>query len=392
MSGYPRNLSYFVRRLANYSRNTFKLQTLNQSTASASQIITVDLPNNALVDLNTLSWYFEGTTTATTNTCSFPRNIESIIERLELEVNGQLISGGCQFYNHLWNIIADTTFGDDVTNRRKILQNATDKAASGANETSVPFTIANWLGPLGSMKPEVLDTNLLGNVRLRITLASPNVLISSATAVVGPSYSLANMFFSVDTISIDDGNFYAMHDAFLSKGGVYEIPFNNYYSFSATTTTSGATKFSLSTQSLNMVWATFVQGSATVSGVTPNTVDTTINNASYFRRFGGGAGTAGDGMKYQFNINNVYYPNYQATNTQAFQLLNNAYGLTQDTLGGCYKGIDTLTKWNRFYWVGAQSFAHNTADDERYISGIDTRGNVDTAFKNDGLPSLVMAF
>ena len=95
---------------------------------------------------------------------------------------------------------------------------------------------------------------------------------------------------------------------------------------------------------------------------------------------GHGAGTAGDGLRYQFNINNVYYPNYQATNTQAYQLLQNAYGLTQDTLGGCYRGRDTLTKWNRFYWVAAQSFTHNTADDERYISGIDTRGNVAQCF------------
>lgn len=376
MSGYPRNLSYFVRRLANYSRNTFKLQTLNQDTATANQIITVDLPNNALVDLNTLTWYFEGTTTSATNFCTFPRNIESLIERLELEVNGQLVSGGCQFYNHLFNIIADTSFGDDVTNRRRILQNSTDVVVPTANVANVPFTIVNWLGPLGSMKPEVLDTNLLGNVRLRITLASPSVLVSSTTAVTGPSFSLNKMFFSVDTISIDDGNFYAMHDAFLSKGGVYEIPFNNYYSFSSTAAAQGAAKFSLSTQSLNMVWATFVNGSAG----TPNTLDANINSSSYFRRSGNGGGTAGDGLRYQFNINNVYYPNYQATNTQAFQLLQNAYGLAQDTLGGVYRGLDTLTKWNQRFWVGCQSFAHNTADDERYISGIDTRGNVAQCF------------
>lgn len=376
MSGYPRNLSYFVRRLANYSRNTFKLQTLNQSTASASSIITVDLPNNALVDLNTLSWYFEGLTSATTNFCAFPRNIESIIERLELEVNGQLISGGCQFYNHLWNIIADTTFGDDVNNRRKILQNSTDVAAPTAQPPLTPFTIANWLGPLGSMKPEVLDTNLLGNVRLRITLASPSVLVSSATAVVNPGFTLSNMFFSVDTISIDDGNFYAMHDAFLSKGGVYEIPFNNYYSFSATAAASGATKFSLSTQSLNMVWATFVNGSAG----TPNALNTSIKNASYFRRSGNGTNYTTTPMRFQFNINNVYYPNYQATATQAYQLMQNAYGLSQDTLGGVYPSLNTLDLWNQQFWVAVESFAHNTASDERYISGIDTRGNVAQAF------------
>jgi hypothetical protein len=90
MSGYPRNLSYFVRKLNNYSRNTFKLQTLNQDTATPSQIITVDLPNNALVDLNTLSWFFNGSVTGTGGNAQFPRNIESIIERVEVEINGQL--------------------------------------------------------------------------------------------------------------------------------------------------------------------------------------------------------------------------------------------------------------------------------------------------------------
>lgn len=390
MSGYPRNLSYFVRKLNNYSRNTFKLQTLNQSTASASQIITVDLPNNALVDLNTLSWYFEGTCTGTGGAAQLPRNIESIIERVEVEVNGQLVSGGCASYNQLWNILADTTFGDDVTNRRRILQNATEvglaagnlpgitgaiAAGNIANQAAVPFTITNWLGFLGSCKPEVLDTNLLGNVRVRITLAPTSVCVFG-TNTTAATYSLANMYFSVDTISIDDGNFYSMHEQFLSKGGVYEIPFNNYYSFSQTSGASGALKFSLSTQSLNMVWATFVNGAAG----TPSALDTNIASSSFFRRSGAGSGANGDGMRWQFNINNVYYPNYQLTNTQAYQQMLNAYGLSQDTLGGGYRGCDTLTKWNGRYWVAVQSFCHNTADDERFISGIDTRGNVAQAF------------
>lgn len=77
MSAYPRNLSYFVKRLANYSRNTNRLQTLNTTTAGPSQIITVDLPNNSLVDLSTLVWYFEGYTGSATNFCTFPRNIET---------------------------------------------------------------------------------------------------------------------------------------------------------------------------------------------------------------------------------------------------------------------------------------------------------------------------
>lgn len=85
MSAYPRNLSYFVKKLSNYSKNTYRLQTLNVTTAGPSQIITVDLPNNALCDLSSLVWYFEGstTTTGTTPFAFFPRNIETLIERVK---------------------------------------------------------------------------------------------------------------------------------------------------------------------------------------------------------------------------------------------------------------------------------------------------------------------
>jgi hypothetical protein len=185
MSAYPRNLSYFVKRLANYSKNTYRLQTLNTTTTTPSQIITVDLPNNALVDLSTLVWYFEGTTTTATNFAAFPRNIETIIDRVEVEVNGQLISPGCNNYGHLFNIIADTTMGEDATNRRALLQNGLNVTAV-ANDVARPFTICNWLGFLGSAQPTVLDTNLLGNVRIRITLANTNVLVSSATLQLVP--------------------------------------------------------------------------------------------------------------------------------------------------------------------------------------------------------------
>lgn len=367
--GYPRNLSYFVKRLGNFSKNTFKLQTLNQSTASAGSIITVDLPNNSIVDLSTLMWYFEGSTTHTTSPYAFPRNIETIIERLELEINGQLVSGGCSFYNHLFEIIADTTFGDDMTNRRKIMQNGDRPLGTVVQATNVPFTIVNWLGPLGSIQPHFLDTNLLGNVRLRITLSSPSVLVGNPTSA-NPGYTLNNMFFSVDCLSIDDGNFYASHQKYLEAGGLYEMPFNNYYSFSSTSTVgTGATKFSLSTKSLNKVWTTWVNGTTAA----PNSNNTAIANAHYFER-------SGSNVQYQFNINNQYYPNYRATAPQAYTLTQNAYNMSQDILGGIYPGCSNLTLWNNYYWVACQSFSHDTDGDERFVSGIDTRGNTAQGF------------
>jgi hypothetical protein len=389
-AGYPRNLSYLVKRLSGYSRNTFKLQTLNQTTASSGQIVTVDLPSNALVDLSTLTMFFRGTTTTSAGFAVFPRNIECLIERLEVEINGQLVNTGCAFYNHLWQIVADTTMGEDVTNRRKILQNANDvSAAPTANVTNVQYCIQNWLGFLSSCKPNVLDTSLLGNVRIRITLAGTPVLPLSASAT-GASYSLSDIFFSVDTLSIDDGMFYNMHQQFLAQGNVYEIPFNNYFSFTSTGGMTQATKFSLSTQSLNRVWATFTLGANYIVGGAAGSAffDANAATSAYFTRVGNaGAVTFGTNTNstpvtyaltnYQFNINNVYYPNYKPTAEQAYALLLNSYNLTQDTLGGGYKNLDSLAKWNASFWVAAQEFEHGSDD---FISGIDTRGNIAQCF------------
>lgn len=375
---YPRSLSYFLKKLSNYSRNTYKLQTLNTSTASSGQIITVDLPNNALVDLSSLVWYFEGSTSSATNFCAFPRNIESIIERIELEINGQLISPGCSSYNQLWNIISDTTMGEDVTNRRALLQKSLNiTTAVTANESNVPLTICNFLGFLSSAQPNVLDTNLLGNVRIRITLANTNVLISSTTAVTAPNYSLANMFFSVDCISIDDGIYYQVQDQYLSKGGIYEIPYNNFYSFSQAISSSGdgSVKFSLSTQSLNQLWATFVYGGAVplTADLGNNTTGSTTGIGSSYNFLRSACGISG----YQFNVNNQYVPNYRPSKEIAFTLLMNSYGLSQDSIGGCNKNIgSSLANWNTRYWVASVSLDHPNAYDERYISGLNTLGSV----------------
>lgn len=395
MSAYPRNLSYFVKRLANYSRNTYRLQTLNTDTASASQIITVDLPNNALVDLSTLTWYFEGSTTATGGTTPsvvFPRNIETVIERVEVEVNGQLISPGCANYAQLWQIISDTTLGEDCTNRRAVLQKSLNVAAALGNsvlETNTPYTIVNWLGFLGSAQPTVLDTNLLGNVRIRITLSPSTILITGgAVAPTAQNFTLGRMFFSVDCISIDDGMYYNLHDQFLSKGGVYEIPFSNFYSFSQSITAAGdgSVKFSLSTQSLNQLWATFAHHSATGCN-TLDTADATtgsttgIGSSRYFLR--SACGITG----FQFNVNNQYVPNYRPNRDLAYTLLMNSYGLSQDSLGGVNRNlgagsasVSPLTNWRDRYWVASVALDHQTASDERFISGLNTLGNVAQGF------------
>ena len=202
MSGYPRNLQYLARRIQGYSRATKRLSTLNATTAGPGGVITVDLPSNVLVDSHSLVMSFTGASTG----AALPKHCESLIQRVDLEVNGSVISG-CSHYNQLFNIIADTSFGTDTFNRRKILQNSTDVTV-GTGTAATPFAIVNWL-TLNSFQPAILDTKLLGQVRLRITLDGPACLAGAANG----SFTLSNITFSVDVLSIDDGLYDAAHAA-----------------------------------------------------------------------------------------------------------------------------------------------------------------------------------
>ena len=143
------------------------------NSASNGQIVTVDLPNNSIVDLSSFTMFFTGSTTTTAGSAIFSRNIETIIDRLEVEINGQLISSGCSMINQLYQILYDLQCGTDARNRRCVLQNGNDiTAAPTANQTNVPFMIQNWLGFISSAAPNHINTGILGNVRVRDRRAS----------------------------------------------------------------------------------------------------------------------------------------------------------------------------------------------------------------------------
>ena len=234
-------------------------------------------------------------TTTATGFAAAPRGFKGLIERLEVEINGTIVSGSCQYLNQLYQIIFDTTTGTDCANRRAILQNGSvTQSIPTANATNQPLAIYN----LGSVAPNIIDTTIMGNVRVRVTLSNAGTLIQSANAT-GAAFNLSNVFFSLDVVDVDP-MFHHVHNDYLSRGGVYEIPFNNYMSFSSTGGLSQSTRFSLSSQSVNMAWGCFVYGTnyplANIGGVTNATAgngfDPNTQTSSYFSRPCGGSLTA----------------------------------------------------------------------------------------------------
>jgi hypothetical protein len=212
--GYPRNLSFISKRLNGYSRNTIRGLSVANTTAEGGQTIVYDLPNNTIVDLSTLQMFFQGSTSSSAGFCSFPKNIEQCISRLEFEINGQIVSTSCPYLEVLYSILFDTTVGFDGKMRRNVLSNGGDQSIPAANVSKKYLAISNFLSFVGSVHPSCCSTAQLGNCRLRITLASPNVLIQSGDCT-GPGFKFENIMFSVDVLDIQDGIFHDIHDILL---------------------------------------------------------------------------------------------------------------------------------------------------------------------------------
>lgn len=382
---YPRQLSYFVNKVSNFSTNVVKLLPYRVDTVTAGQIVTVDLPANSLIDMRTLAWHFQMTTSASGGTNNFataPQNIESIIDKIQVEINGQTL-GSTANLNMVYNALLPVVGGTDMKNKRAVYANAGDVVDPTANLTNEPFCIQNWLGFCGSVQPDVIDTALLGNVRLSISLANANVLVKAGTT--GPttaSYTLDNLYFTVNTLSIEDGRFYPLHAAYLSGGGVYEMPFDSYMTslFSASTMNQSS-RFSISTQSLDMLIGTFPTAYNTLSAV--NTVS---KRGAQFDTVGTGC------TSWRFTINNVQYPQYTAGLDDSYPLMLNALNATQDVTNGISPLI-TKASWKSAFCLFAQSFNLGCDSESRVVSGLNTLGSsCQLSFETTGSTAVNYAF
>ena len=96
----PSGMLYRVKQIMGVSKQALKIVPLSgQTTATNGQKIIFALPPNSLVDLATLEFNFTGSTQHRGNNAAsncqnyvqkayFPRNTSSLIENLEVKING----------------------------------------------------------------------------------------------------------------------------------------------------------------------------------------------------------------------------------------------------------------------------------------------------------------
>ena len=150
---FPKNLAYNVKTLSGFSKTIVKMTPTPNSAVSAGQTLKVRLPSNALVDLRTLTLYYEGTCTNTGGTGTgflrFPRLSSSIIDTLNIYVNGTLIENITD-YGHLYSTLYDLSCAGDQTAKR-FLENSDPSILvdNGATDITCPTFKACAFGAAG---------------------------------------------------------------------------------------------------------------------------------------------------------------------------------------------------------------------------------------------------
>jgi hypothetical protein len=418
MSSFNPNLTYFVERLQGFSTNIFRLESQQGSSAVAtsSSIITFDIPSNAIVSLRSFRIMANMNADVVAGAGGRLPPINDLIERVEVSVGGITLSQGANFINVLQEAKkalgatyggCDAAMGHPEYVRAKSYVDGSTIATTD-NEVysagaSPRFCIMDLEGFFSTAEPKLLDTSLMPDLRVRLHLASDNVLGSVAgvklsgtggtdiddTGTQGARYQLTDIHGLIECIGLADQSYDQMLASMMSSQGFLEIPYKNYTNFQ--TVHSGSSRFTVSTQSLDRVWVCWRStGYDTQGGLVPIKGYKRTGAAAYAgtEDFGkcdydeGGVfdtnsekykskyfnfTEASATFKAQLQLNGSYFPQFTAT-------LGDLYGITRNSLMGNRENKNmTLDQYANNYCV--QCFRLNMPDSEysRLISGIDTR-------------------
>ena len=434
---YNPSLMYFLDRMEGFSTNYFRLEPSGSTNSGPNSITRINLPSNTLLNTRSFKLHFMASTVAGSSVgARLPADISTLVERVEISAGGVQLSQGTNFYNTLVNAKAAIMGSrcDSVTGHSELVrQNKFDGSTAiadtaGANEiytgTGTPHVIDKWEGFLGTCEPKILDASILPDLVISIYWASNTVLSSCKAAnthalfKVLPDnnaekavYEIKNIHASIEAVGMADSVYDNLTQSTIASIGYIEVPFKQYFSFSATH--SGASRFTVAAQSLDRIWTAWrasdyntldapqpVLGYSTAAGA-----NAAATSAALLSDYGGAHGTgavekyitkfqkftepgAADALKYQFQLNGSYYPQYPAGTEDMYQITKNSlplpvkYGLTKEQLRDSS-------------FVQCVRLNLPNSEDSRTMSGLDTRsvslsGYVNTTGTLSSNPNLMI--
>ena len=411
---YNPQLMYFLDRMEGFSTNYFRLEPSGSTNSGPNSITRINLPSNALLNTRSFKLHFLASIAGTSVGGRLPADISTLVERVEISAGGVQLSQGTNFYNTLVNAKAaimgsrcDSVTGHSELVRKNKFDGSDDILdTEDLNElytgTGTPHVIDKWEGFLGTCEPKILDASILPDLVVSIYWASNSVLASCKAAnthalfEVVPDgnlekavYEIKNIHATIEAVGMADSVYDHLTQSTIASIGYIEVPFKQYFSFS--NTHSGASRFSVAAQSLDRIWTAWrkadydtlgapqpVKGYSTAAGLAA-----AATSAVSLSAYGGAHGTgavekyitkfqkfsepgAADALKYQFQLNGTYYPQYPAGTEDMYQVTKNSlplpvkYGLTKQQLRDSS-------------FVQCIRLNLPNSEDSRTMSGLDTR-------------------
>tara|TARA_R100001244_G_scaffold1799_1_gene2977 strand:+ start:9927 stop:11234 length:1308 start_codon:yes stop_codon:yes gene_type:complete len=391
MSAIPNNVSYYLRRMSGYSTNTFKLTTLNSTSAEQNSVIEVRIPTNAIVDLKSLTMFADFATAdnAAGDHFKCPRwGLSSLIRRVEVLAGGNTVSQGFNEYG-LYNAMKSMT---EMSYNKLLTKNVLEEGQmaldiSAASQGSTRYACPVWHNFIGSASPDFLDTSLVPELILRISLSGNNVQVGRKNgggvnddldSAVAGAYTLSDISFSINTVSMPEVYSEAVL-ARMNEVGSLEIPFDNIFSFQENISAGGAgsIRFSVSSQSideisfaprLNDTDAAAAQESAytTAQSAIAGQADGLFSEVPAYFRCNSGNYTA-----FQTTVNSVMMPQYLIPKADAYQLLQQCKADQYDYDTGDL--VNGLNAWLQDCHTPKIRLNHPD-DSDRLISGFNSSG------------------
>ena len=280
ISGYPKNLSFNLKRLQGSIIKQKILINSDKSLYLPNERVIFNFPIGRMIDTRSVVGTAKCTSTAGNH---FPRGgLNALIENLQITANSRVIQS-TQCYNFIWSTLADISGYWSYEQLSKRIYENSDPSLKHDNPTGVAapvitnactsvaaagadtyyFSISSWIGFLSSSAPTI-NTNDIGQIQMILTLA-PNTCMflgagAAGSGVAVGNYTVDEFTLSMDTITFTDSLYYDLVKSQLQGNGL-NIAYSDYLYSSgqswtkvANTTQTIVSQFS--TNSLDQIIAT----------------------------------------------------------------------------------------------------------------------------------------
>lgn len=276
----PSNVSFFMQRLQGVSVSHFKIHPQSNDSAVANRILRFELPSNSLLNLRSLRMVFNASADKTGAAGGrLPNGLYKLVERVAIYMGGTLVQNNFQSYN-LYQTAKETLEGskcDSVLGHPEIVRSKsyhdgstlTTTANEKYDDKDDQFAIDYWESFLGTVQPSILDTGILPQITVEITLADDAVCPSCAgpdldgtgatditdANVKKASYELTNISMQVEVLGMATSVLDQITEQRIASVGYLSLGFKNIFAYVGTH--GGTTRFSVNSASWDRVWVCY---------------------------------------------------------------------------------------------------------------------------------------